>query len=180
MAYPPSPWDLCGDLFVSLWRVGRAVAGTAFANYRGGSLAYGELMAVRPVLDRQRPAVRITDIWVDSVASRDGGRSLWAIPKKLADLQIAGDVWTASTAGRRIAAATFHRGRRLPGRWPVRLRISQPRSGSTVLTPTRGWASAQLAHADWDLPADGPLAHLADRRPLVSLVLADFEIRVGR
>ena len=42
----------------------------------------------REQLDPRRRQVRITDIWVDSATSLEGGRSLWAIPKELAKLDV--------------------------------------------------------------------------------------------
>ena len=90
--YPPAPWGLQGQGWLSLFRVrsagprpdGRYVAG--FVSYEPDSpLTYAELLVAR-VLDRRQ--VEITDIWVDSVASRDGGRALWAIPKELCDFTL--------------------------------------------------------------------------------------------
>lgn len=36
-SYPPSPWSMRGQLYLSLWRVGRALVGTAFVDYQAGS-----------------------------------------------------------------------------------------------------------------------------------------------
>jgi len=180
MTHPPSPWHLRGDLLLSVWRVGRQVTGAAFVDYRGDTLTYRELLVARPVLDRGRPAARITQIWVDSEQSLEGGRALWAIPKQLAVLRVTGDTGSVSVEGRSVATARFRRGRALPGRLPVRLWTAQPRGASTVVTPVRGRATVHLATARWDLAAEGPLGRLAGRRPLVSLVLADFDLRFGR
>ena len=92
--------------------------------------------------------VRITDIWVDSPASRDGGRSLWAIPKELADLPLRtrrlgpgdpDDVQRASPTGQQVARGAFTS---LPRaalvRTPFALRTSQERSdGTAVVTAVR-------------------------------------------
>lgn len=117
--YPPQPWHLAGQLYLSLWAVptgrlggrlppgarpvgfGRfALIGIAWVRYQaGGVLQYNEL--VEAVLVRQgwRARLTVTSIWVDDVAARDGGRALWAIPKELADFD-----FTPATTG--DAAAT--------------------------------------------------------------------------
>jgi Acetoacetate decarboxylase (ADC) len=183
-AYPPSPWSMRGRLCLSLWRVGRALVGTAFVDYQPGSmLEYGELLRARLTRAGARPAVTITDIWVDSPASRDGGRALWAIPKGLADFsQRHGSVSCAEARldGRLLAGADFAVRRRLPGRLPYRLRTRQQRAdGEVVVAPLSGSAEVRLARASWDFPGDGPFADLRGRRPLLSVVLDDFSLRFG-
>lgn len=181
MEFPRSPWRLRGDLLLSLWRTDRTVVATAFVDYQpGGDLTYHELLRARPVRSSSAvPAVRITDIWVDSAPSRDGGRALWAIPKDLAGFTGAADAWSATLADRPIAAARFRRRLRLPGRCPLRLRISQPRGAGVPDSSARGTAVAHVASADWVFARDGPLGDLDGRRPLLSLVLADFRITFG-
>src|SRR5690348_12388115 len=127
MAYPPSPWSLRGRMHVSVWAVpvadvpalpaslsgavrvvrlfGRAFIGTAWVDYQpGGDLSYHELLSAVLTRAGWRPRVTITHIWVDSVASRDGGRALWGIPKDLA--VFAGG---AASAGGPIASVALPR-----------------------------------------------------------------------
>src|SRR5688572_28557362 len=89
-SFPPAPWRLEGDLYVSLWLVraaelpadclppgarlatmfGRAVVATAFAVYDpSGVLAYNELLAAVPVRLGKRSVITITHIWVDHPSS---------------------------------------------------------------------------------------------------------------
>ena len=91
MTYPPEPWHLHGQLWLSLFRVRRGehpdrppgLYGAALVSYEEPSpLTYSELLVATPVGVK----AQITDIWVDSPDSRDGGRELWAIPKELARL----------------------------------------------------------------------------------------------
>jgi hypothetical protein len=102
--YPAQPWDLHGHAYVGAWLVprdrmpaphspatrpvtlfGRGIVGAAFFVYEEPSpLTYHEIMATVLVRQGWRLRVSITHIWVDSPASRDGGRDLWAIPKDLA------------------------------------------------------------------------------------------------
>jgi Acetoacetate decarboxylase (ADC) len=182
--YPPSPWSLRGQLFLSLWRVGRRLVGTAFVDYQEGSeLTYAELLRATPTRTGRRPAVTITDIWVDSPVSRDGGRALWAIPKDLADITLEhAPVFCGAARDERgsLASAEFVVGRGLPGRLPFRSRTAQRRGdGETVVAPMSGTARVRQARARWDFPADGPFADLRGRRPLASVALEDFALRFG-
>jgi hypothetical protein len=182
--YPPSPWSLCGQLFLSLWQIGPRLVGTAFVDYQEGSeLAYAELLRATPTRIGRRLAATITDIWVDSPASRDGGRALWAIPKDLADFTLEhGPVFGGEARGEQgwLASAEFVVGRGLPGRAPFRSRTAQRRAhGETVLAPMSGTARFRHARARWDFPPDGPFADLRGRRPLASVVLEDFALRFG-
>jgi hypothetical protein len=185
--YPPSPWSLRGQLFLSLWRVGHRLAGAAFVDYQEGSeLTYAELLRATPTRVGRRLGVTISDIWVDSPASRDGGRALWAIPKDLAELTLKhGPAFRGEARDEhgQLASAEFVVGRGLPGRMPFRSRTAQRREvgddHETVLAPLSGTARIRHARARWDFPADGPFAELRGRRPLASVVLEDFALRFG-
>ena len=134
--YPPSPWLLRGRLHASLFAVpGDAVPAQPPPGYRvalvgrralvvvmwachepGGVLGYQELLAALVVRRGVRPLLSITHIWVDSAASRDGGRELWAIPKQLAELEVGAVHLAARDATGPVAAAT------VLGRGPDRAR----------------------------------------------------------
>ncbi|GAB7042276.1 MULTISPECIES: acetoacetate decarboxylase family protein [Catenuloplanes] len=194
MPYPPEPWHLKGRMHVSLWLVpaadlpphpqgltappvtiaGRVPVGTAWVSYQpGGVLTYRELLAARLVRDHGRPRATITEIWVDSESSRDGGRELWGIPKDLAELAV--DPPVLSAAG--IARALLREGPRLPGRWPVGLRVLQMLHGHPRTTRVRGRAALRPGRVVWS--PEGPLGYLAGRRPLFSVTLADFDVTFG-
>lgn len=197
--YPDAPWHLHGSMWVTLLvlpRAGRGVDGprpaglyaAAWVEYVDPSpLSYRELLVARPVRSGVGPGVRITDIWVDSPASRDGGRSLWAIPKALADLDApataADGTWSAAVDGVATAsAAVLGRGRSGP-RLPLRLSTDQPalpETGGPRVTPVRGSARLCLSRARWTFPADGPLGWLAAARPVGSVRLEEFRLRFGR
>jgi len=211
MGYPAEPWDLRGQMHLSIWSLpaaripqlpedlaavarpvsigGRGLVGTAWVEYEpGGVLQYRELLAAVLVRHRARPAVSIFGIWVDSQASRDGGRELWGIPKELAELGIdppgGGETggltaWARTQAGP-IAQTSISPGRRYPGRWPVRFSVVQLLDGQVAETPVRGWASLQRSTAAWHVQPDGPLALLSGRQPMVSVTLRDFRILFGR
>ena len=163
--------------------------GAAFVAYEPGSpLTYLELLTAR-LLDAPRRRVRITDIWVDSAPSMEGGRSLWAIPKGLAKLELTDRrIGPASRSGfaghldgRPIASGSFAA---LPGaslvRMPFAASTSQLREdGSEVVTSMTGSARTLPAVARWDFAADGPLAFLHRRRPLASFRLTDLRLSFG-
>jgi len=161
----------------------------AFVDYQEpGPLTYRELV-VAHVLDARRRQVRVTDIWVDSVASRDGGRVLWAIPKGLGELDLeetrvgptSHTSFTARADGAEVASGQFAAA---PGaallRTPFVASASQLRpSGAEVVTPMRGSARTLPALGSWDFAADGPLGYLVGRRPLVSFRLGDVRLTFG-
>ena len=198
MPYPDAPWQMHGQLWLSLFRVRAGdhperpagLYGAALVSYEHPSqLTYSELLVARSVSANK---ASITDIWVDSADSRDGGRELWAIPKDLGDFerQITGrrvqrTSWTASLDGRRIASARFTDISRTTFRTPFRSGTRQqfpeghPRAGEEVATPFSGTARALPCRGTWDFDEQGPLAWLAGKRPLVSVRLADFAMSFG-
>jgi hypothetical protein len=163
---------------------GRAVVGAAWVHYEpGGTLHYRELLSSVLVLDHGRPRVSITEIWVDSVESRDGGRELWGIPKDLADLTVdpAGGrtVRVSAAAGRPIAAGVVRPRWTVPGRFPVAFSVVQALGETVCRTPVRGRARLRGGTAAWHAEQAGPLGYLAGRRPLLTLAVTDFALTFG-
>ena len=196
MPFPSPPWSLRGHLWLSLFpvrsgTVGRppGLYGAAFVDYAAGAvLSYRELLVARLVLDGAVPRVHITDIWVDSEASREGGRSLWAIPKELAELHIgrrglgpaARVSCDANIVGAPVAAARFT-GARVPSlRTPFRFTVRQEREDGTPVVTTVSGSSRNLpVLARWDFGAQGPLAWLHGRTSVASFEIGDFRITFG-
>lgn len=198
--YPPEPWRLRGDLHSSLFlvplidvpvdlpsgyrpfRLGRrGVVGTAWVSYQaGGVLTYDELMSTLLVRRGWRLLATITHIWVDSPASRDGGRALWAIPKQLAMFAFAEADFASSDDEGTIAAGTVTPRMALPVRLPCCLHVVQSLRGAAKVTPVRARARFALARATFAADPSGPLAFLAGRRPLLSFSLRDFRMSFGR
>ncbi|BCB90485.1 acetoacetate decarboxylase family protein [Phytohabitans suffuscus] len=203
MSYPPEPWHLRGRMYVSIWPVpraqlpplpatlaaevrpltvaGRGLVGTAWVDYGpGGVLEYRELLRAVLVRRAGRPLVSIVDIWVDSPASRDGGRALWGIPKELATFDFDDRDGGLDARAGGIAGARLADGLRLPGRWPAGFSVVQALGDRTRTTPVRARTCVHLAKAAWRVGPDGPLAHLAGRRPLLTVALRDFRLVFGR
>jgi hypothetical protein len=172
---------------------GNLIIEVAFVNYRpGGVLDYDELLVSVLSLQRGRPRHTIVGIWVDSPASRAGGRELWAIPKELAAF---GRTSTGTTirswmttdpdpfgAGKNqpVAELIAHPGRRLlPGTPQLPLVVAQRLDGRTVVSRNRIVAAVRHLRAVWRFRPDGPLGYLAGARPLFSAALTDASVTVG-
>lgn len=212
--FPPEPWQLGGSMDVSVWRVptaqlppsvgdalprgaspvevgGRAFVGTAFVRYApGGVLSYDELLAAVLVLDDRRPRITVFDIWVDSPASRAGGRALWGIPKFLAAFargQTSRTItWRATSeadqgrqAGDTLAELVVRPGRAIPGWRRLPLPMTQRLEGVETVSPAQSLARVRLARHAWHFPAGSPLRFLAEHRPLVSAHLERMSMTFG-
>ncbi|RCW44633.1 acetoacetate decarboxylase [Halopolyspora algeriensis] len=197
MTYPPEPWSLCGRLSVSLWRLpkrelpavgqgltpvlagGAGIVGTAWVVYGPGSvLEYNELLVAVLVRRKARLRACITRIWVDSEASRQGGRALWGIPKESAGFDISTTTpWQARARG--IASATLHERATLPGTWPLRYHIAQPVAAGIRESKVRVRTRIALSTASWTPERHGPLGWLHGHRPFASVTMHDFEMRFG-
>lgn len=197
MTYPPEPWWLRGRLWVSLWRLpkqllpavpegtspaltgGSGILGTAWVVYDPGSvLEYNELLVAVLVRRGARLRACITQIWVDSEASQQGGRALWSIPKDMATFEV------PTTAPLRmrahgIASATMADRATLPGSWPLRYTIAQPEAGGVRESRVRVRSRMAVCTASWQFDATGPLGWLDGRRPFLSAAMCDFEMRFG-
>lgn len=198
--YPPEPWDLRGQLHASAFlvpladvpvdlppgcrpiRIGRhGIVGTAWVEYEpGGVLDYRELMATLLVRRGRRIMPTIVAIWVDSEASRDGGRALWGIPKELASFDFDRHSRTAWDEEGGIASGTVRARFTLPRRWPVAFSVVQWQGGGAKVSPVRSTASVALSAATFDPDPVGPLGFLVGHRPWASITMRDFRMSFGR
>jgi hypothetical protein len=198
--FPPEPWNLAGQAYLSAWRVpvaelpalpcgvkpvtagGQALVVTAWIDYQEqGQLAYHEMLSTVAVRGK-RATSSITEIWVDSEVSQAGGRALWGIPKDLATLDFrVGRTFTASasTADDWIATAAFARRAGIPLALRAGFDIAQTLDGSLKHSPVRAKAQPRLASASWNINPGGPLGYLDGRTPIVSMSLDGFTLRFG-
>lgn len=201
MTYPPAPWQMHGQLWLSLFRVRdgdhpdrpAGVYGAALVSYEDPSpLTYSELLVARPVRQAGGRRVHITDIWVDSEDSLHGGRDLWAIPKDLCDFErtttgsrVQRTSWSTTLDGAPVAAARFTDASRLAPRTPFAGSTWQQRGPQDegpdreVVAELKGSSKALPCSASWDFDRRGPLAWLAGRRPLMSFRMTDFSMSFG-
>lgn len=198
--YPLAPWQMVGQLWLSLFRIKHdvdelrpaGIYGAAFVSYEPGSpLTYSELLVARPLkTEKHGRRVTITDIWVDSPASMLGGRELWAIPKGLCDFALDSShqgplsrtEWSASLARRPIASARFSDISRAALRVPFKMGTWQPPlddGGAEGTATFKGSAKGLPCRGSWDFDANGPLAWLAGKRPVASFRMSDFRMSFG-
>jgi hypothetical protein len=198
-SYPPAPWYMHGQLWLSLFRVREGdhpdrepgVYGAALVKYEDPSpLTYGELLVAHMVSTGSKPpkAVSITDIWVDSPASVAGGRELWAIPKDLCDFTYLSarqgpftrTTWTTALGDQPIASARFTDVSRFAPRLPFRGDTWQRRDdGEEVRASLAGSSKAMPCRGSWSFDPDGPLGWLHGKRTLASFRQADFRMSFG-
>jgi hypothetical protein len=199
LPYPPSPWTLNATAYVSLWRLpakdwpitlgtgireltlfGSVILCSGFVDYGpGGDLGYRELFLAVLARAGAQWGASLPLIWVDSSASLEGGRALWAIPKQLATLNVENRTVHAVTNGRAIASMSFEPGRRLLRRFPIRATVMQARGSELVRTPIHVSAGIERIRAQWYIPQDSPLSVLQERVPIMSLRLSQARLRFG-
>lgn len=199
--YPEGPWYLGGSLDVSVFLVPehelppfalprgrrplmvgrRVVVGVASVRYvPGGVLAYDELLVAIPTLGAGGAAVTIPQIWVNSDASRRGGRELWGIPKELADFSRSGSVTTMSVDGRDVMSVRARRGSPLlPGMRQIPLPVLQVLDGVRTRSVNRVISKVSGLRTSWRFAADGPLGYLRGRRPIMNIALHDGSVVFG-
>lgn len=200
-AYPPAPWQMYGQLWLSLFRTKRAVdelrpAGTygvAFVRYEDPSpLTYGELLVARPVKSPVK-GVSITDIWVDSPASVAGGRELWAIPKGLCEFdwrdhsgRVSRTEVSAAVDGGPVCTMRTSDISSLAPRVPFKGTTWQPEitegigAGQGEKTAVlKGSSKVLPARASWTFNREGALGWLADARQVGSARMCDFRMTFG-
>ncbi len=193
ITYPEAPWNMTGQLWLSLFRVRAGdhpdrepgVYGVALVKYEEPSpLTYGEILVAR----QYNKAVNITDIWVDSIQSVHGGRDLWAIPKDLCNFSLTVTekgpltraLWTAELDGVPIVTASFADVSRAVPRLPFKGNTWQQRAdGDEVTAALVGSSKAAPCRAKWDFNPDGPLGWLAGKKTLASFRQADFRMSFG-
>lgn len=200
--YPPEPWRMAGDAYLSVWWLptaeapdvpsglhpvelaGHTLLLTAWVDYRAPSpLTYHELLAAVPVRGGGQTGATITDIWVDDADSRAGGRQLWGIPKDMATFDVTTATTmraSAATESDWIATAAFTPRRNLPVALPGRSTIAQTLDATITHSPVRVRGYSSPAAASWNINPAGGLGYLAGRAPLLSMRLREFDMTFGR
>ncbi len=194
MPYPPAPWKMYGESWNSLFRVKegdhpdrpKGMYGVMMVRYDDPSpLTYHELLVGRMV-DKEH--VTITDIWVDSADSVEGGRALWAIPKELNEYTFEARENTISTklnaaasiGGRAIASCSFYDVAGAAPRLPFNGRVKQTRDNGEIVTAgLKGSAKIIPCHAKWQFAPEGPLGWLHGKRPVASARMRRFRMDFG-
>lgn len=189
MAFPSPPWSMRGQVWLSVFHARRpgtpaSLHGVGFVSYEPGStLTYAELAVGHRVQVGGTRRLHVTDMWVDSEESLEGGRGLWGMPKQSAEFShdsgglgpVGRSAWSATAEGLDIATASFADVSRLVPRFPFSGSTWQVRDdGSEALGHLRGSGRALPCLAHWEFDADGPLAWLHGKQPLSSFRIRDF------
>ena len=222
--FPPSPWNLKAQMQIGIFRVpisqlsldlpsgvrpislfGWGILGLSFIDYGptgpNSILAYRELLAAVLVRRGWRVRIHIPAIWVDSEISRDGGRSLWAIPKELARFAFSSDQMEAHTQPNEAPIASLAPrlspdGRRAPIFAPLTL-VQKASNSNALETPflLRGWVGfsgqgtlnapelrdRRKKTASWTIPPSSPLSRLFQgARFLIQVTVPTAFIRFGK
>jgi hypothetical protein len=193
--YPPAPWVLRGQanfhvLAVRSDRLPAVPAGFTplriggFGLVVGGSiLRYGELLVAVAGRWAGGVSATVTHMWVDSPASRAGGRELWGYPKELASFELAIDPSGTARAcdpnGAELARGSFAALVTSPWRVSIRGGTVQPLNGR--LAPVRAIFRTRpaLGRGSISAPPESPLAFVNGARTLIRLGLQDFEFTFG-
>lgn len=194
MTFPSPPWQLQGQLWLSLFYAAAperpsGLYGVAFASYEpGGTLSYSELLVARRLKVDDQRRVTVVDMWVDSPESMEGGRALWGMPKQLAEfdhdlggLGAVGRVsWAARADGEPIASADFADVSRVAPRVPLSGSTWQTREdGSEAVATVKGSGKSLPCLAHWEFAAGGPLGWLHGKQPVSSFRVADLTMTFG-
>jgi hypothetical protein len=157
-----------GDVQIVPAAPGRTLGALIGVTYEPGStLSYSELLVVcASVRSGDRVGGWISHIWVDDEQSVSGGRSIWKLPKNLADFTLdrpgnGTQRFTARSDGAtlvRIAAGSPRFRAALPTAAPVPM-ISGA-DGTRFFTLGRSGLSAGPARVRVEVPPDSPLAEL--------------------
>jgi Acetoacetate decarboxylase (ADC) len=200
--YPPAPWVLRGQAnfhvlavrsaslpavpagFTPLRVGGFGLVVAGWVDYQGGSiLRYGELLAAVAGRWAGGVSATVTHMWVDSPASRAGGRELWGYPKELASFELAIDPSGTARAhdpgGVELARGRFAALVTSPWRILIRGGTVQPLDGHLAAVRAVFRARPALGRGSISAPAESPLAFVNDARTLLSLGLRDFAFTFG-
>ena len=202
-SYPPAPWRLHGQAhfhvlavragrlpstpggFAPLVLGGHGLVVVGWVDYRGDSvLRYRELLAA--VVGRWSGGltVTVTHMWVDSPASRAGGRELWGYPKELAEFEPAIDPSAPSRArdadtGHDLAEGSFRALVTLPRALSVPGGTVQPLHGRLVAVRALVRFRPSVGRGSFTAPSASPLAFVNGARKLISVGMRDFDFTFG-
>jgi hypothetical protein len=201
VAYPPPPWHLRGQAHGHLFAVarselpatptafkpliiaGRGLVVAGWVDYQSGSvLSYGELFVAVVGWRGRRLSATVTHMFVDSSASRAGGRELWGYPKELAEFDL--HITPAGRAAARDDRGELARGSYRPWlTFPVRIKAAggtvQPLDGVLTYIQAIFDGKLSLGGGNFTAPPQSSLAFLSGARRLAGFGLADFEFTFG-
>jgi hypothetical protein len=184
MAFPSPPWELRGQIWLSVFYAGppgspRASYVAAYVEHEAGStVPHRALLLARRHRGGHTRRLTVIDGWADSAEVVEGDRALWGFPVSLGELSMdAGGLgpvrrasWSATADAQPIASAQFADTSGAMVRAPVRGSVSSAR--------VRGTGRTVPALASWEIEPEGPLGWLAGSQPVMSFRVRDARLRM--
>lgn len=173
------------ELSILRFLAGRTIGGLFMAEYGPGSdLQYSELIVgAATVWYRRRPALWVTDLFVDDPRSVAGGRALLGAPKHLAPFTRAEGKITVGHPAAPVCRASYHPRLWL---WKQRLRLAalhrdvREISGASAALHGQEMAGRWgLARVEVEVPPDSPLRRLGLGDPIAGFCGRDVEFLLG-
>jgi hypothetical protein len=123
-------------------------------------------------------------MWVDSPASRAGGRELWGYPKELAEFELAIDPSgtaraTESESGAELAHGSFRALVTSPRAIGSAGGTVQPMPGRLIAVRALFRSRPSVGRGSFTAPPGSPLAFVTGARKLVSVGMRDFHFTFG-
>ena len=123
-------------------------------------------------------------MWVDSPASRAGGRELWGYPKELAEFELAIDPSGTGRArdaasGHELARGSFQALVTSPRALGATGGTVQPLGGRLVAVRALFRSRPSVGRGSFTTPPGSPLAFVDGARKLISVGMRDFDFTFG-
>jgi hypothetical protein len=191
VAYPPAPWQTQGGAWIGLFRADRSMPlppdlapllsprwiVVAVIRHLAGTLRYNECIVGTYARRGVVPGLYIQHIWVDSLRSMWGGRSIWGLPKQLATFDWQGTTVQIQDQTGPIATLSVDPQTSLLPRFPLPLPIFGLCDERRVLTPAH--ASARLGRAQMQLNRwSERFTYRIGTTPMLAIALKPFRLSV--
>jgi acetoacetate decarboxylase len=200
-SYPPAPWQLYGTAFQTFQFIdlersraivpaafeivsilpGKTLSGLYFSVYEGNStLTYHELIVVGGLVRYgNQIGSWVSHIYVDDPASVAGGRSIWGLPKELAEFEWGKNSVTVMQ-GDSVLCSFQHGQSGLPlspmGKSKISGKVFSGLDKDILIFQGKFEAWLKWIHSTVTIPAESPFAMLNLGRPWITLQFRDLHL----
>jgi acetoacetate decarboxylase len=203
MTYPLAPWRLKGYGFLALYWVdidrvrpsipkelqifsflpGKTLGGIYVASYEDGStLQYHELISVSALIIHQGEiGAWISHIYVDNPDSRVGGRTIWGLPKEMAEFkfQFEGIMPSVLVKQDNTVLCSLESSWHLPGlEFPMEAPAFSLLNSQLVQFKAKGNLRSHWAGIRVEIPPESPIADLNLGQPWITVLLSSLDVDV--